>query len=86
MQNLKCKTQNPLVTMTMDISYRFHPHLIGRNGKNIEQIRKKTSTEIHVSSRNLTTSDESNSDIVTIVGELESLVKVFDLIRVSVKI
>lgn len=76
--------ENRLVTMNMDISYCFHSYLIGRNGQNIDRIRKKTQTTIHVSDRKLINSDVCNSDVVTISGELENLENVVGYIRVSV--
>ena len=75
--------ENPLVVMNMDISYRFHSYLIGREGKNIERIRGKTETQIHVSKRNLKNSDVCHRDIVTISGELEKVENAIAILRVS---
>jgi hypothetical protein len=69
--------------MNMDISYRFHSYLIGREGKNIERIRGKTETQIHVSKRNLKNSDVCHRDIVTISGELEKVENAISILRVS---
>lgn len=68
--------------MSMEVSYPFHSHLIGRSGQNINKVMKETGTRIHFPDRNRI-SGQSKSNTVVIRGQLGDLENARQRLRVS---
>lgn len=71
-----------MATLTIEVSYPFHSHLIGRSGRNINRIMEDTGTRIHFPDRNRITS-ESKSNSVVIRGRPANLENARQRIRVA---
>lgn len=67
--------------MTMEVSYPFHSHLIGRSGQAINGLMKETETRIHFPDRNRI-AGQSKINSVVIRGHLADLDKARQRIRV----
>ena len=70
-------------TLSIEVSYPFHSHLIGRSGQNINRVMEETETRIHFPDRNRI-AGESKSNSVIIRGPLANLENARQRIRVSV--
>ena len=44
--------QAPPATLSMEVSFTFHSHLIGRSGQNVNRVMDETGTRIHFPDRN----------------------------------
>jgi hypothetical protein len=69
-------------TLSIEVSYPFHSHLIGRSGQNINRVMEETETRIHFPDRNRI-AGESKSNSVIIRGPLANLENACQRIRVS---
>ena len=69
-------------TLSIEVSYPFHSHLIGRSGQNINRVMEETETRIHFPDRNRI-AGESKSNSVIIRGPLANLENARQRIRVS---
>nr|CAH0102887.1 unnamed protein product [Daphnia galeata] len=79
------QSQIPLATLSMEVSYIFHSHLIGRSGKNISRVMDDTQTRIHFPDRNRI-AGESKCNSVVIRGPLVSLENARQRIRMDVPV
>lgn len=70
------------MTLTLEVSYPFHSHLIGRSGQNINNLMKLTGTRIHFPDRNRI-AGQSKSNKVVVRGELPNLENARQRLRVS---
>ena len=72
-------------TLSIEVSYPFHSHLIGRSGQNINRVMEETETRIHFPDRNRI-AGESKSNSVIIRGPLANLENARQRIRVSLSL
>ena len=77
-----CLLQTPSATLSMEVSYPFHSHLIGRSGKNINLLMEETGTRIHFPDGNRISGQVKSNGIV-IRGEIANLEIARQRIRVS---
>ncbi|XP_022667646.1 vigilin-like isoform X2 [Varroa destructor] len=49
----------------------YHPHIIGKNGANVNRLKNDLNVKIHIPSAN----DETNPDVITIEGEPQDVAK-----------
>lgn len=69
------------VTLSMEVSYTFHSHMIGRSGQNINRLMDETGTRIHFPDRNRMMGEPKCNNVV-IRGQLVNLEKARQRIRV----
>ncbi|KAI9558075.1 hypothetical protein GHT06_014828 [Daphnia sinensis] len=74
-----------LPTLSIEVSYPFHSHLIGRSGRNINRIMEDTGTRIHFPDRNRI-AGELKSNNVIIRGQLAGLEKARQRIRADIPV
>ncbi|XP_057379746.1 protein bicaudal C homolog 1-B-like [Daphnia carinata] len=74
-----------LATLSIEVSYPFHSHLIGRSGQNINRTMKETGTRIHFPDRNRI-SNEVKSNSVMIRGEPANLENARQRIRADIPV
>ncbi|XP_057380112.1 protein bicaudal C homolog 1-like [Daphnia carinata] len=74
-----------LPTLSIEVSYPFHSHLIGRSGRNINRIMEDTGTRIHFPDRNRI-AGESKSNSVIIRGQLAGLETARQRIRADIPV
>ncbi|XP_045028337.1 protein bicaudal C homolog 1-B [Daphnia magna] len=74
-----------LATLSIEVSYPFHSHLIGRSGKNINRTMKETGTRIHFPDRNRIAS-ELKSNSVVIRGQPANLENARQRIRADIPV
>jgi protein bicaudal C len=77
------RIQGQSATLSMEVSYTFHSHLIGRSGQNINRVMEDTETRIHFPDRNRI-AGESKSNSVVIRGPIANLENARQRIRVSI--
>ncbi|KAK4018783.1 hypothetical protein OUZ56_000825 [Daphnia magna] len=78
-------TLAPLATLSMEVSYTFHSHLIGRSGQNINRLMEETDTRIHFPDRNRMTGEPKCNNVV-IRGQLSNLEKARQRIRMDIPV
>ncbi|XP_057370442.1 protein bicaudal C homolog 1-like isoform X1 [Daphnia carinata] len=72
-------------TLSMEVSYTFHSHLIGRSGQNINRLMEETGTRIHFPDRNRITGEPKCNNVV-IRGQLPNLEKARQRIRMDIPV
>ena len=69
-------------TLSMEVSYTFHSHLIGKSGKNINSLMGETGTRIRFPDGNRI-AEHTKSNSVIVRGEVDKLENVRQRIGVS---
>ncbi|EFX86929.1 hypothetical protein DAPPUDRAFT_312371 [Daphnia pulex] len=82
---LSLQSQSQSATLSMEVSYTFHSHLIGRSGQNINRVMEDTETRIHFPDRNRI-AGESKSNSVVIRGPIANLENARQRIRADVPV
>ncbi|XP_046647006.1 protein bicaudal C homolog 1-B-like [Daphnia pulicaria] len=82
---ISLQSQGQSATLSMEVSYTFHSHLIGRSGQNINRVMEDTETRIHFPDRNRI-AGESKSNSVVIRGPIANLENARQRIRADVPV
>lgn len=85
MMNQTIQQEITQVTLSMDVSYPFHSHLIGRSGQHINRLMEQTRTRIHFPDRNRI-AGQAKSNKVIVRGQMADIENVRQRIRMEVPV
>ena len=74
--------QAPPATLSMEVSFTFHSHLIGRSGQNVNRVMDETGTRIHFPDRNRIVGEFKCNNVI-IRGSMANIELARTRIRVS---
>jgi len=69
------------ITLTMEVSYPFHSHLIGRSGQNVNKLMEQSGTRIHFPDTNRVAGHQKSNTVV-VRGSMAAAENVRQRIRV----
>ncbi|XP_046646996.1 protein bicaudal C homolog 1-like isoform X2 [Daphnia pulicaria] len=79
------QSQIPSATLSMEVSYIFHSHLIGRAGKNINRVMEDTGTRIHFPDCNRIAGEFKRNSVV-VRGPIANLENARQRIRADIPV
>jgi hypothetical protein len=74
--------QTPAATLSMEVSYPYHSHLIGRSGQNVNRVMDESGTRIHFPDRNRIVGEYKCNNVI-IRGPMANIEQARTRIRVS---